>query len=150
VRLWLQRISVPCLNRTVSLFRCESLALDCISIQAVPVKPIYAVIAMLPALALADVAWVKIWEGDMALPISGSAHVVTEADVTTQKHTGAITRVLVRTSMTAEKIHLVTTELETFDCVQATYTIQTGSVGPGPVIPVKLPAELAMYQFACR
>ena len=114
------------------------------------VKSIYAVIAILPSLALADFEWVKIWEGDMALPISGSAHVVTEADVTTQKHTGAIARVLVRTSMTAEKIHLVTTELDTFDCVQATYTIQTGSVGPGPVMPVKLPAELAMYQFACR
>lgn len=113
---------------------------------------LYAVIASLPSLALADSQWVKIWEGDMVLPISGSAHVVTEADVTTQKHTGATAtaRVLVRTSMTAQQIHFVAIEVATFDCVQATYTIQTGSVGPGPVIPVKLPAELAMYQFACN
>jgi hypothetical protein len=114
------------------------------------VNQLYAVIAILPLLALADSQWVKIWEGDMVLPISGPAHVVTEADVTTQKHTGATARVLVRTSMTAQQIHFVAIEVDTFDCVQATYTIQTGSVGPGPVIPVKLPAELAMYQFACN
>jgi hypothetical protein len=114
------------------------------------VKQLFAVIAILPSLALADVQWVKIWEGDMALPVNGSAHVVEEADVSTPKHTGATARVLVRTSMTTQRIHLVSTEVDTFDCLRATYTIQTGNVGPGPTIPVKLPAELAMYQFACH
>jgi len=55
------------------------------NIQAVTVRKIYAIIAMLPSLALADVQWVKIWEGDMALPTSGSAHFVIEADAATQK-----------------------------------------------------------------
>jgi hypothetical protein len=114
------------------------------------VKQLYAVIAFLPSFVLADSEWVKIWEGDMVLPISGSAHVVTEADVTSHKYTGATARVLVRSSITAQQIHLVAIELDTFDCVQATYTIQTGRAGPGPVIHVKLPAELAMYQFACN
>jgi uncharacterized protein len=101
--------------------------------------------------AVADAQWVKVWEGDMALPVSGSGHVVEEADVRTHSHTGAIAHVWVRTGISAQDIHFTAMDVDTFDCEHATYTIQNiHSTGPGPTIPVKLPAELAVYQFACN
>lgn len=101
--------------------------------------------------AVADAQWLKVWEGDMPLPLSGSAHVVEEADVRTHSRTGAVAHVWVRTSMSAQDIHFSAMEVDTFDCEHATYTIQViRSAAPGPTIPVKLPAELAVYQFACN
>jgi ankyrin repeat protein len=101
--------------------------------------------------AVADAQWVKLWEGDMALPVGGSAHVVEEADVRTHSHTGAIAHVWVRTSMSTQHIHFTAIDVDTFDCEHATYTIQNiHSAGPGSTISVKLAPELAMYQFACN
>jgi hypothetical protein len=80
----------------------------------------------------------------------GPVHLVEEADANRHEHTGGTARVVVRTNMTLGAIHIQGGELQTFDCLHATYTIQTGSEGPGPTIPVKLPAELAMYKFACN
>lgn len=101
--------------------------------------------------AAADAQWVKVWEGDMALPVSGSAHVVEEADLRTHSHTGATAHVWVRTSMSTQNIHFTAIEVDAFDCEHGTYTIQNiHSAEPGSTIPVKLAPELAMYQFACN
>jgi len=112
-------------------------------------KRLFAVLALLPSYALAESQWVKVWEGDESTP-QGSVHIVEEADLRTRKHTGTTSRFVERTSMTLGTTYIVGISTDTFDCEQATYTMQTGGVGPGPTIQVKVAAEMALFQFACR
>ncbi|HEY2533557.1 MAG TPA: hypothetical protein VGJ20_37450 [Xanthobacteraceae bacterium] len=128
-----------------------SLVLRWFFVQRALVKRLIALIAIFPILAVAEPQWVKVWEGDMVANAGqGPVHVIEEADTGTHKHTGGTARVVVRTNMKLGSVNIVGMEIDTFDCVHATYTIQSGKAGPGPTIPVKLPAELAMYQFACN
>ncbi len=77
-------------------------------------------------------------------------HVAEEVDGNSRDHKGATARVIVRTTAMIGQLPMVIADLETFDCVNATYTIQSGKGGPGAPTPVKHPAELAVYQFACN
>lgn len=112
-------------------------------------KPLFAILVTFSTLALADPQWIKVWEGAIEQP-PGKVHLIEEVDPSTRDHKGPTAHIIVRTTTMIGQLPMVIAELETFDCVNATYTIQSGKGGPGAPTPVKHPAELAVYQFACN
>jgi hypothetical protein len=111
-------------------------------------KLFFAILVAFSTLALADPQWIKVWEGDIEQP--QKIHVIEEVDGNSRDHKGSTARIIVRTTATIGKLPMVIADLETFDCVKATYTIQSGKGGPGAPIHVKHPAEIAVYQIACN
>jgi hypothetical protein len=111
-------------------------------------KPFFAILVTFSTLAMADPQWIKVWEGDIEQP--QKIHMTEEVDGNSRDHKGSTARIIVRTTAMIGQLPMVIADLDTFDCVNATYTIQSGKGGPGAPTPVKQPVELAVYQFACN
>jgi hypothetical protein len=105
-------------------------------------------LALIPMIVLAGSPWVKVWEGDVSV-LDDTIHVVELVDSSSRNHTGTTARLVARISAASTKVHFYYIETDTFDCAQWTYTSQGGSADPSPIKPVKLPEEIALFQFAC-